>query len=174
MPVKNENLDLVNENIKSAQLLVIDENGEQLGVLSKEDALEKAYDRDLDLVVVAAKANPPVAKILDYSKYKYEQQKRQKENKKNQKIVQVKEIRLSPTIDTHDFDTRVKQAVKFLAKGDKVKVSLRMPGRMITHANEIKKVMVSFYEALESCAKLDQDIKMDGKLLLMTLAPKKE
>ena len=174
MPVKNENLDLVNENIKYTQLLVIDENGEQLGVLSKEDALDKAYDRDLDLVVVAAKANPPVAKILDYSKYKYEQQKRQKENKKNQKIVQVKEIRLSPTIDTHDFDTRVKQAVKFLQKGDKVKVSLRMPGRMITHANEIKKVMVSFYEALESCAKLDQDIKMDGKLLLMTLAPKKE
>ena len=174
MPVKNENLDLVNENIKFEKLLVIDENGEQLGLLSKNEAIDMAYERDYDLVVVAPKANPPVAKFLDYSKFKYEQQKRQKENKKNQKIVQVKEIRLSPTIDTHDFDTRVKQAVKFLQKGDKVKVSLRMPGRMITHANEIRKVMEKFVEALEDFGKLEQDIKMDGKLLLMTLAPKKD
>lgn len=174
MPVKNDNLEYVNENIKFDKLLVIDDEGVQLGTLTKDEALALAMEKDLDLVVVAPKGNPPVAKFMNYSKYKFEQQKRLKENKKNQKIVQIKEIRLSPTIDIHDFDTRLKHAIKFLSKGDKVKVSLRLPGRMITHANEVRKVMVKFCEELDEYAKIESDIKMEGKSFYMTLASKKE
>lgn len=172
---KNKQTDeLLNENIKFDKLLVITDDGEQLGVLTKKDALYKARGRDLDLYVVAPNAKPPVAKFINYSKFRYDQQKKSKEVKKNQKVIQVKEIRLSPTIDKHDLETKANQARKFLQKGDKVKVSLRMSGRIITHVDLVKQVMVNFINSLEDCAKIEANIKQEGKILTAVLAQKIE
>lgn len=164
--------DIINDDIRAKELLVISSTGEQLGVMQKRAALEEAYAKGLDLVLVAPDAKPPVAKIMDYSKYRYEQQKKLKEIKKNQKVIKVKEIRLSPTIDTHDFNTRVKNASKFLKDGDKVKVTLRFAGRMITHQEVGKEVMVKFADALKDAANIESAIKLDGKTLYMVLSAK--
>lgn len=164
--------DIINEDIRAKELLVISSTGEQLGVMSKRDALEEAYSKNMDLVLVAAQGNPPVAKIMDYSKYRYEQQKKLKEIKKNQKIIKIKEVRLSPTIDKHDFDTRVKSASKFLNDGDKVKVTLRFIGRMISHQDVGKQVMEKFADALNDIATVESAIKLDGKTLSMVLTAK--
>jgi len=174
LPVKKEHDDNVNEAIKSKEVLVISETGEQLGVIPTEQAIQMAYDRELDLVLVAAKAVPPVGKFMNYSKFRFEQQKKSKENKKNQKVVQLKEIRLSATIDKHDFDTKLKHAIKFLTSGDKVKVSIRISGRMITHTDIIRKVMINFKEALLEYAKIESDIKQEARTIIMVLGPKKE
>ena len=124
---------MVNEGIRARELRLISDNGDQLGVKTKQEALKMAEDANLDLVLVAPKAKPPVAKIMDYGKYRFELQKKQREARKKQKVVNIKEVRLSPTIDTNDFNTKMKNARKFLSKGDKVKVSIRFKGRAITH-----------------------------------------
>lgn len=153
-------------------MLVITDEGEQLGVLSKQDALKAAQKKGLDLVLVAPDAKPAVAKFMNYSKYRFDQQKRQKEMKKNQKVIQVKEIRLSPTIEKHDFETKVRNARKFLEGGDKVKVSLRFIGRMIVHADVGEKVVQDFAQSLADVSIVDSKMKLEGKSLTLILAPK--
>lgn len=124
---------MVNEGIRAREVRLIGQNGDQLGIKSRQEALEIAGRANLDLVLVAANAKPPVCRIMDYGKFRFEQQKKDKEARKNQKIINLKEVRLSPTIDEHDFNTKLRNAIKFLEKGDKVKASIRFKGRAITH-----------------------------------------
>ena len=153
-------------------VLVISEEGEQLGELSRDEALKIAEDRGYDLVCVAPNAKIPVCKLMDYSKYRYEQNKKAKEARKNQKVISVKEVRLSPTIDVGDFQTKVRAAQKFLAAGDKVKVSCRFRGRMIEQANNTKELFVKFALSLEEIAQVEQAPFLDGRNMFMTLGPK--
>lgn len=169
---KNKKTDeYLNENIRSKELLVIDENGEKKGILSKQDALNLARNSNLDLYIVAPGANPPVAKLLDYSKYRYEQQKKLKEMKKNQKVVQVKQIRLSTTIDTNDINTKAKSARKFLQQGDKVKINLKMHGRLLAHSDLSVQVVNKFIELLSDCSKIESEPKIDGKNVVAVICP---
>lgn len=167
---KKENL--VNEEIEAEYVLVISEEGEQLGKLSLHDALKAAESRGYDLVCVAPNASVPVCKLMDYSKYRYEQNKKAKEARKNQKIISVKEVRLSPTIDVGDFETKMRAARKFLASGDKVKVSCRFRGRMIEQANNTKPLFSKFALGLEDIAQIEQAPFLDGRNMFMTLSPK--
>lgn len=167
---KNENL--INEDIQAEVVLVIAENGEQLGKMDLPDALRIAEDRCYDLVCVAPNAPVPVCRLMDYSKYRYEQIKKAKEAKKNQRIIQVKEVRLSPTIDTHDFETKQRNAKKWLVDGDKVKVSCRFRGRMIEQANNTKELFVKFANEIEEVAQIDQQPYLDGRNMFMMLSPK--
>lgn len=169
--IQKKNSDLVNENIPHGNLLVIDENGGKVGIISRREALAMATVKELDLVVVSPDSKPMVAKFMDYSKYRYEQQKKLRELKKNQHFVELKEIRLSPTIDKHDLDTKLKHALKFLLKGDKVKLSIRFYGRMITHIEVGRQVMYSFIEAVGDKAIIESRPKMDGRSLIAILAP---
>lgn len=164
--------DIINEKIRSKEVLLIGSDGEQIGVLDTREALEKAYAENLDLCVIAAKANPPVAKIMDYGKFKYEKQKKEKENKQKQrqKIVDLKIIRVSPTIDNHDYETKMKQARKFLQKGDKVQFLIRFKGRMITHSEIGLSVLEKIIEELSDISTVEQRPKMDGRKMLLTLA----
>ena len=139
--------------------------------MSAKDALEKAYDEDLDLVLVAPNANPPVCKILDYSKFKFEMAKKEKEARKNQKVVELKEIRLSATIDQHDLETKAKNANKFLKAGDKVKVSLKFKGREVRFVEKGKETILKFVEMLEEC-KIDKEPKLEGRFLNVIVLPK--
>jgi len=170
-PNKKQNTDLVNEYIPNTDLLVIDDTGNKLGIISKKEALKIATEKELDLVVVSPDSKPMVAKLMDYSKYRYEQQRKLREIKKKQKIVEIKEIRLSPTIDTHDFDTKLKHAVKFLEKGDKVKISIRFFGRMITHSDVGREVIVRFIEAIGDKGTVESKPKMDGRSMIAIVAP---
>ena len=156
----------INSEIKDKELRVISADGEQLGIMSASDALHIAETKGLDL------AKPPVCKIMDYSKFRYEQAKREKENRKNQKQVETKEIRLSVTIDVGDFNTKVNQAKKFLASGHKVKVSIRLKGRMMTHSDLGIENMKRFAASLEEEANVDKAPKLDGRQILMFLSPK--
>ena len=165
---------MVNEGIRARELRLISDNGDQLGVKTKQEALKMAEDANLDLVLVAPKAKPPVAKIMDYGKYRFELQKKQREARKKQKVVTVKEIRLSPSIDTNDFNTKMKNARKFLSKGDKVKVSIRFKGRAITHKDIGRDVLNRFAEATEDVATVESKAKMDGRSMFLMLAPKTE
>lgn len=165
---------IINEDIKSQQVLVITNTGEKLGVLARKEALAKAYELGLDLVLVSPDAKPPVAKIMDYSKFRFEQQKKAKEMKKNQKVVVVQEIRLSPTIEKHDFDTKANNARKMLLKGNKVKVSLRFFGRMIAHQDLGEQVVKNFAEALSDVSVIEAPIKLDGRSLFTVLGPKQD
>lgn len=169
--IQKKNTDLVNESIPYGDLLVIDENGGKVGIISRREALAMAAQKELDVVVVSPDSKPMVAKFMDYSKYRFEQQKKLKEIKKNQHIVELKEIRLSPTIDKHDLETKLKHAIKFLEKGDKVKLSIRFYGRMITHSEVGRQVMMSFIEAVGSKAIIESKPKMDGRSLIAILAP---
>jgi len=169
--IQKKNTDLVNESIPYGDLLVIDENGGKVGIISRREALAMAAQKELDVVVVSPDSKPMVAKFMDYSKYRFEQQKKLKEIKKNQHIVELKEIRLSPTIDKHDLETKLKHAIKFLEKGDKVKLSIRFYGRMITHSEVGRQVMMSFIEAVGSKAIIEAKPKMDGRSLIAILAP---
>lgn len=169
--IQKKNTDLVNESIPYGDLLVIDENGAKVGIISRREALAMAAQKELDVVVVSPDSKPMVAKFMDYSKYRFEQQKKLKEIKKNQHIVELKEIRLSPTIDKHDLETKLKHAIKFLEKGDKVKLSIRFYGRMITHSEVGRQVMMSFIEAVGSKAIIEAKPKMDGRSLIAILAP---
>jgi translation initiation factor IF-3 len=173
-PVKgNKQVDaLVNEGISARELLVIDDQGQNLGLIKIHQALYEARTRELDLVVVSPDSKPVVAKIMDYSKFRYDQQRKQREMKKNQHVVEVKEIRLSPVIDTHDLETKSKQAIKFLEKGDKVKISLRFKGRMIVHSDQGVKVMEGFIQSLGDTIVVESPVKMEGRQLFATVAPK--
>ncbi len=170
---RNKNKDLVNEKIPFGDLLVIDNDGEKLGVISKEKALGIAAKKELDLVVVSPDSKPMVAKFMDYSRYRYDQQRKARELKKKQHVVALKEIRLSPTIDKHDFDTKLKHALKFLAKGDKVKLSIRFFGRMITHSEVGRQVMYRFITQIGEKATVESRPKMDGRSLIAILTPNK-
>lgn len=162
----------INEAIRDREVRVIGADGSQLGVMSTRDALRAAEEKNLDLVKIAPQANPPVCKILDYGKYRFEQQKREKEAKKNQKTFEIKEVRLSLNIDTNDFNTKVAQAAKFLAKGDKVKVSIRFRGREMAHKNLGLEVHKRFAEALPG-ATVEKQPKLEGRSMQMFLAPAK-
>ncbi|KAB7705940.1 translation initiation factor IF-3 [Bacillus aerolatus] len=164
----------VNEGIRSREVRLIDQNGEQLGVKSKNEALEIAGRVNLDLVLVAPNAKPPVARIMDHGKFKFEQQKKEKEARKNQKIINLKEVRLSPTIEEHDFNTKLRNAIKFLEKGDKVKASIRFKGRAITHKEIGQRVLDRFSEACQDVATVETKPKMDGRSMFLVLAPKNE
>ena len=163
--------DLVNDKIRAREVRLITDTGDQ-GVMPTSKALELATEQDLDLVLVQANAKPPVAKIMDYGKFKFDAQKRQREARKNQKIVTVKEVRLSPVIDENDFNTRLKAAQKFLGQGNKVKASIRFKGRAITHKEIGRAVLDRLAEATEDIAKVEQRAKMDGRSMFLVLAPK--
>ncbi len=162
----------INGEIKDKELRVISADGEQLGIMSAKAALKIAEDSDLDLVKIAPQAKPPVCKIMDYSKFRYEQAKREKENRKNQKQIETKEIRLSVTIDVGDFNTKVNQAKKFLASGHKLKVSIRLKGRMMAHSELGVDNMKRFAEAVAEEANVDKAPKLEGRQILMFLSPK--
>ncbi|WP_075047823.1 translation initiation factor IF-3 [Bacillus andreraoultii] len=165
---------MVNEGIRARELRVIDANGDQLGIKTKTEALEIAARRNLDLVLVAPNAKPPVARVMDYGKYRFEQQKREKEARKNQKVISVKEVRFSPTIDEHDFNTKLRNARKFLEKGDKVKASIRFKGRAITHKEIGQKVLDRLAKECADIAAVESKPKMDGRSMFLVLAPKTE
>lgn len=165
---------LVNDGIRARELRLIDQDGEQLGVKTKVEALEIAEKANLDVVLVAPTAKPPVARIMDYGKFRFEQQKKDKEARKNQKIIVMKEVRLSPTIDEHDFDTKLRNARKFLEKGDKVKCSIRFKGRAITHKEIGQKVLDRFAKECEDLCTIEQRPKMDGRSMFLVLAPIQE
>ncbi|MBA3927237.1 MULTISPECIES: translation initiation factor IF-3 [Listeria] len=165
---------LVNDGIRARELRLIDQDGEQLGVKTKAEALEIAEKANLDVVLVAPTAKPPVARIMDYGKFRFEQQKKDKEARKNQKIIVMKEVRLSPTIDEHDFDTKLRNARKFLEKGDKVKCSIRFKGRAITHKEIGQKVLDRFAKECEDLCTIEQRPKMDGRSMFLVLAPIQE
>lgn len=148
---------------------MIDVNGEQLGVKSRNEALEIAEKANLDLVLVAPQAKPPVARIMDYGKYRFEQQKKEKEQRKNQKVINVKEIRLTPVIEEHDFNTKLRNARKFLGKGDKVKVSVRFRGRAITHKELGREVLDRFAEQTNDISNAESKPKMEGRSMFMCL-----
>jgi len=170
--IKPKSNELVNETIPNhIELLVIDDEGNKLGILPKRKALELAYQKELDLVVVSPESRPMVAKFMDYSKHKYELQRKLREIKKNQVIVDIKEIRLSPTIDKHDFDTKLKHAQKFLEKGNKVKVTIRLFGRMITHSDVGMNVINRFIEQIGDKCTVESKPKLDGRHLIAMLAP---
>lgn len=165
---------LINEEIRDAEVRVIDENGTMLGVLPIEEALSIAEERNLDLVNVSPNANPPVCKILDYGKYRYEIQKREKDAKKRQKVTEVKEVRLSTFIEEHDIQVKAKNASKFLQEGNRVKVSLRLRGRERDYANHAIEVMNDFAEALSDICIVDKKPKFEGRGINMFLSPKSD
>lgn len=151
---------------------LIDSDGAQLGVVSGQEAIERAITKNLDLVKIAPQAQPPVCKIMDYGKYRFEQSKREKEARKNQHIVDIKEIRLSLNIDTHDFTTKAGHAKRFLKDGDKIKVSIRFRGRELGHPEQGLEIMRRFAEVMDEFANVERPAKLDGRHMLMFLAPK--
>jgi translation initiation factor IF-3 len=165
---------LVNEGIRAREVRLVDQNGNQLGIKSRQEALDIAANANLDLVLVAPNAKPPVARIMDYGKYRFEQQKKEKEARKKQKVINVKEVRLSPTIEEHDFNTKLRNARKFLEKGDKVKASIRFKGRAITHKEIGQRVLERFSEACADISSVETKPKMDGRSMFLVLAPKNE
>lgn len=165
---------IVNEQIRSKEVRLIGKDGEQIGIVSKEEALRIAEQDNLDLVLVSPNAKPPVARIIDYGKYRYEQQKREREQRRNQKVVKVKEVQLSPTIDDHDFDTKTRQARKFIQDGDKVKVSMRFRGRAITHKEIGQEVIERFANELSDIADIQTKATMEGRNMFMLLEPTKD
>lgn len=162
---------IINDRIRAKEVRLIAQDGEQVGVKPTKEAMEMAERVELDLVLVAPKAKPPVARIMDYGKYKYEQQKKDKEARKKQKVINLKEIRLSPTIEEHDFNTKLKNAKKFISKEDKVKVSIRFRGRAITHKDIGRKVLERFAEELKDVATVEQRPKMEGRSMFLIVAP---
>ena len=162
----------INEEIKFKEVRVIDSEGGQLGIMSIDKAIAAAYAKDLDLVNISPNAEPPVCKIMDYGKYRFEQAKREKEAKKNQKIVEVKEIRLGLNIDKHDFETKGNHAIGFLKSGNKVKVSIRFRGRELGHPEIGLEIMERFAEYCADASNVEKAAKMEGRNMLMFLAPK--
>lgn len=163
----------MNGEIRDREIRVISQTGEMLGVMPPREALRLAEEADLDLVKISPNAVPPVCKIMDYGKFKFEQAKKEKENRRNQKIVELKEVQLSMTIDVGDLNVKAKQATKFLEAGNKVKVSIRLRGRQMAHANLGRDVINNFYESLKEIAVVEKPINMEGRTLIMILAPKK-
>ena len=164
---------MINEQIRAKEVRLVSSDGEQLGVVSIAEAMAKAEEAELDLVLIAPTAKPPVCKIIDYSKYKYELARREKEAKKKQKVIEVKEVRLSPNIDTNDLNTKIGSARKFLEKGDGVKVTLRFRGREMARMFKSKYILDDFAEALSEVAVIDKPSKAEGRSLVMFLSAKK-
>ena len=163
---------LINDEIKHKEIRVVGEDGSQLGIMSAAEALKIADDKNLDLVEIAPQAKPPVCRIMDYGKFRFDQAKREKETRKNQKVVSVKEVRLTPSIDVGDFETKVKQARKFISSGDKVKVALRFRGRELAHTEIGAPLLDKFAKSFEDIAVVDKAPKMEGKSMVMFLSPK--
>jgi len=162
----------LNEEIQDKELRVIGIDGAQLGIMSGAEANAIAEEQGLDLVKISPNAVPPVCKIMDYSKFCFDQKKREKEAKKNQHVVEIKEIRMSPSIDTNDFNTKAKSAQKFLADGNRVKVSVRFRGREMAHTNLGEKLLMDFADACAEIATMEKNPKLDGRFMAMFLAPK--
>lgn len=165
---------ILNEDIRAREVRLIGVDGQQVGVVSKNEALRKAADADLDLVLLSPNAKPPVARIMDYGKFRFEQQKKAKENRKNQKVMAVKEIRLSPTIEGNAFDTKLKHVRKFLTKGAKVRVSIRFRGRAITHKELGKQVLEKMADEASDLSNVVTKPKMEGRSMFLMLAPLSE
>ncbi|MBU5590629.1 translation initiation factor IF-3 [Clostridium sp. MSJ-4] len=168
----NKNL-LVNENIREKEIRVVSDDGGQLGIMTSRDALALAEEKELDLVMISPNAKPPVCKIMDFGKYIYEQSKKEKEAKKKQKVINIKEIRFSPTIEEHDITIKAKNAKKFLLDGDKVKVTVRFRGREADYAHVGKKILDTFLEKMEDICVVEKPAKLEGRNMTMVLAPKK-
>lgn len=164
---------MINEQIRDREIRLIGEDGEQLGIMSARDAMKLAREANLDLVKIAPTAKPPVCKIIDYGKYRYEQARREKEARKKQKTIEVKEIRLSPNIDTNDLNTKVNQARKFVSGGNKVKVAVRFRGRDLAHTAVGKTILEDFAQKLSDIAVIDKPAKLEGKSMVMFLVEKR-
>ncbi len=171
LPISNKELQ-INEQIRDKEVRVVDSDGSQLGVMPLGKAKELAAQRDLDLVKIAPQANPPVCKIIDYGKFRFEQSKREKEQRKNQRTVEIKEVRLSLNIDTHDFETKRNHAVRFIGEGNKVKASIRFRGREMGHPELGQEIMRKFAESMAEVANVEKPPKLEGRTMLMFLAPK--
>ncbi|WP_307336015.1 translation initiation factor IF-3 [Caldalkalibacillus uzonensis] len=165
---------LVNENIRAREVRLIDVDGNQVGIVPIKKALQMAQDANLDLVNVAPQAKPPVCRIMDYGKYKFEQQKREREARKKQKVINVKEVRFSPNIEEHDYNTKMRNVQKFLSKGDKVKCTIRFRGRQITHAELGRELLERLAEDIADVGVVEKKPSMDGRNMIMFLAPKTE
>ena len=163
---------MINEEIRDREVRVVDQNGEQLGVMSARQALEMAEQMQLDLVKIAPQARPPVCKIMDYGKYRFEQSKKEREFRKNQKVITVKEVRLSATIEDHDIDVKLKNAIKFLKEGNKVKATIRFRGRQITHSEIGRQVMSDFAERIKEYGTIDKAPMIEGRNMSMFISPK--
>ncbi|MDD2956053.1 MAG: translation initiation factor IF-3 [Oscillospiraceae bacterium] len=163
---------LINEEIRDKEIRVIDSDGSQLGILATKDAQKIAIDKNLDLVKIAPQATPPVCRIMDYGKYRFEQAKREKEARKNQKIIDIKEVRLSLNIDTHDFETKANHAIKFLNGGDKVKVSVRFRGREMAHPELGIALLKKFTDLCAEASNVEKQPKMEGRSMALFLSPK--
>ena len=164
---------MINGQIRDKEVRVIAENGDQLGVMPGKEAMKLAQEAELDLVKIAPKAQPPVCKIIDYGKYRYELARKEKEAKKKQKTVEVKEVRISPNIDTNDLNTKVNNAKKFIAKGNKVKVTLRFRGREMAHMQQSKHILDDFAEMLAEVAVVEKPAKLEGRSMSMVLTEKR-
>lgn len=171
-PVKQE--ELVNEKIRFKEVLVIGDDGEQVGVLPTREAIELAYSKELDLVCVAPNGKPPVCKIIDFGKHRFEQQKKVREMKKNSKVVSLKETQLSVTIDTHDKNVKLKRTLKWLEEGDKVKIAIRFKGRQLAHIDLGEKILNDFVAECQEFCTVEKPAKMEGRTLTAILAPKKK
>ena len=165
---------MINEEIRDREVRVVDQNGEQLGVMPIRQALDLADERQLDLVKIAPQARPPVCKLMDYGKYRFEQSKREREIRKNQKVITIKEVRLSATIEDHDVDVKFKNAVKFLRDGDKVKVTIRFRGRQITHSEIGLEVMKDFAERIKDYGVVERRPLIEGRNMTMIITPREE
>jgi len=164
---------MINEQIRDREIRLIGENGEQLGIMSARDAMKLAREAELDLVKIAPTAKPPVCKIIDYGKYKYEMARKEKEARKKQKTIDIKEVRLSPNIEENDLNTKAGNARKFIAKGDKVKVTLRFRGREMAHVQTSKHILDDFAEKLADVAVIEKAPKLEGRSMTMFLAEKR-
>ena len=164
---------MINEQIRDREVLLIGEHGEKLGIMSAKEAYKLALEADLDLVKIAPTAKPPVCKIIDYGKYRYELVRKEKEAKKKQKVIEIKEVRLSPNIDTNDLNTKTSAARKFLEKGNKVKVTLRFRGREMAHMNQSKYILDEFAESLSDIAVIDKPSKVEGRSMVLFLTAKR-
>ena len=165
---------LINEEIREKEVRVVGADGEQLGILPIQQAQDIAVEKGMDLVKIAPQAKPPVCKIMDYGKFRFEQAKREKEARKNQRVVEIKEIRLTPNIDIGDLNTKVKNACRFLQDGNKVKVSVRFRGREVTHASLGQDLLHRFAELCSECSTVEKQPKLEGRQMLMFLAPAKD
>mgnify|MGYP000593772455 CR=1 FL=1 len=164
---------MINEQIRDREVRVVSESGEQLGIMSAREAMKLAQEAELDLVKIAPTAKPPVCKIIDYGKYRYEQARKEKEAKKKQRTVEVKEVRLSPNIDTNDLNTKMNNARKFISKGNKVKVTLRFRGREMAHMSSSKHVLDDFADLLSDIATVEKAPKVEGRSMTMFLTEKR-
>ena len=164
---------MINEQIRDREVRLIGEDGEQLGIMSAREALKIAQEAELDLVKIAPAAKPPVCKIIDYGKFRYEQSRKEKEAKKKQKTVEIKEVRLSPNIDTNDLNTKVNNARKFISKGNKVKITLRFRGREMAHVQQSRHILDDFAELLADVAVVEKPAKLEGRNMSMVLTVKR-